>query len=331
MSPTKAQSRFDDRSGHIYFDGKIVPWRKANVHVLTNALHYAGSVFEGERAYGGVIFRSEDHSARLLRSAAAIYIPVDLTVSQIEAAKTAVLEANGLKDAYVRAVVWRGAGKMGVDPSGTGTHFAVAPWTDWTTYFDSKKLETGLSLSTVPTRRPPPNTMPVLHKVSGNYTMAQMAKTEASLRGADEALMLDWEGYVAESSATNIFFVKDGALFTPLADRFLPGLTREAVIAGALEEGYTVEYSRRITPEELMQADEVFLTGTAAEISPVGNIDGREFSVKGPVTGKLREMYNDIVRSDPRAVTDLVSRFASANGTPPSGGTVTNTLEPRPA
>ncbi|XBQ15578.1 MAG: branched-chain-amino-acid transaminase [Oceanicaulis sp.] len=264
---------FDDRDGFIHLDGALIPWREARTHLLTHALHYSTGVFEGERAYGGTIFRSRDHSERLLRSAEAIFLPLKVSVEEIERAKYATLEANGLTDAYVRAFAFLGSTKMGVDIAGAGdAHFAVAVWNDWASYVDPATRDKGVDLVTVPTRRPPPECMRVQAKAAGNYQISICAKAEAKAMGAFDALMLDWEGYVAESSGSNIFFVKDGAVFTPKADRFLNGLTRQTVIALCREAGLEVIDDRRVTPEELLAADEVFLTGSAFEVAPVMKI-----------------------------------------------------------
>ena len=277
---------FDERDGFIHVDGELVPWREAKTHLLTHALHYSSSVFEGERAYGGRIFRSREHSQRLLRSAEAIFLPMRVGLEEIERAKYEVLEANGFSDAYVRAFAFRGSRKMGVDArEGGPAHFAVAAWTDWASYFDPDKRAAGIDLVTVPTRRPPPQCMRVQAKAAGNYQISICAKAEAQAMGAFDALMLDWEGHVAESSGANIFFIKDGMLVTPRADRFLNGLTRQTVIEMCRESGWRVEDERRVSPEELLGADEVFLTGSAVEVTPVRQIthEGQsyEFETKG--------------------------------------------------
>lgn len=291
---------FDDRDGVIHLDGKLIDWRDAKTHLLTHALHYSSSVFEGERAYGGRIFRSRDHSERLLRSAEAIFLPMEAGVEEIERAKREVLEANGFKDAYVRAFAFLGSKRMGVDASQSGpAHFAVAAWTDWASYFDPEKTAQGLDLVTVPTRRPPPECMRVQAKAAGNYQISICAKAEAQAMGGFDALMLDWEGYVSESSGANIFFVKDGGLVTPKADRFLNGLTRQTVIELARKRGWTVDDERRILPDELFAADEVFLTGSAVEVVPVARIthegETHTFETKGKGL-EMAEAYAQLVR-----------------------------------
>lgn len=290
---------FDDRDGLIFLDGEIVPWREAQSHVLTHALHYSTSVFEGERCYNGKIFKSRQHSERLIKSAEMIFMDLPYSVDEIEDAKRQALEANGFTDAYVRAFAWFGGEMMGIDTSKCVTHFAVACWDDWQSYFDPKERKKGISLATVPTRRPPPNTMRVHAKSAGNYQISTCAKREAQKLGAYDALMLDWEGFISESSGANIFMVKDGSLITPNADRFLNGLTRQTVIEIARREGITVDDQRRITPEELFTADEILLTGSAAEISGVRSInhkgDMHNFTV-GNTTLLIAEAYSDLVR-----------------------------------
>lgn len=291
---------FDDRDGLIHVDGKLIDWREAQTHLLTHALHYSSSVFEGERAYGGKIFRSRDHSERLLRSAEAIFLPMAVDVDDIERAKREVLEANGFQDAYVRAFAFRGSRRMGVDAAQGGpAHFAVAAWTDWASYFDPEKTAQGLGLVTVPTRRPPPECMRVQAKAAGNYQVSICAKAEAQAMGGFDALMLDWEGYVSESSGANVFFVKDGVLVTPKADRFLNGLTRQTVIELARKRGWSVDDERRILPDELLAADEVFLTGSAVEVVPIARIthgsDTSTFETRGKGL-EMAEAYAELVR-----------------------------------
>lgn len=294
--------RFDDRDGFIHIDGRLVPWREARTHVLSHAIHYSSGVFEGERAYGGTIFRSRDHSQRLLNSAEAIFLPLEVGVEEIEAAKREVLDANGFTDAYIRAFAFLGSRRMGVDMNGAGSaHFAVAAWTDWASYFDPEKRAAGIDLVTVPTRRPPPQCVRVQAKAAGNYQVSICAKREAQRMGAFDALMLDWEGYVAESSGANLFFIKDGVIVTPKADRFLNGLTRQSVIEMCRKKGWRVEDERRVTPEELLSADEVFLTGSAVEVTLVSAITHEDqvyrFETKGDGL-KIAEDYAKLVRGE---------------------------------
>lgn len=284
---------FDDREGYIWMDGKMLPWRDANVHYLTHALHYGTQVFEGERAYDGNIFKSVAHSERLLRSAEIIHMPMEYSVEQIEEIKREVMEANGLENCYIRAAAWRGPEQMGIDVSGSHTHMAVAAW-DWGSYFDPEIRERGVSLMTSRYRKPAPDTAPTESKCAGLYVLSTMAKYEAQQKGFTDAFMHDFEGLVAESTGANVFLIKDGALHTPIADRFLNGLTRQTVIDLAGQLGIEVN-ERRIKPEEVESFEEIFLTGTAAEITPVGKIDDLTFDV-GPVTKKLHEAYEARVR-----------------------------------
>lgn len=292
---------FNDRNGKIFYDDKLVDWNEAQTHLLSHGLHYSTSVFEGERAYNGNIFKSRQHTQRLLHSAQQIFMPLELSEDFIENAKHETLNTMGLKNAYIRAFAWFGGEQMGIDTSQCKTHFAVAVWDDWESYFDPAERMKGISLATVPTRRPPPNTMRVHAKSAGNYQISVCAKREAQKLGAYDALMLDWENNVAESSGANLFFMKDGRLVTPSADRFLNGITRQTVIALAKAEGLEIDDTRRIRPEELMQADEIFLTGTAAEISGVRSIkheDGETYNFEiGPVTRRMMDAYGDLVRS----------------------------------
>ena len=284
---------FDDREGWIWLDGRMVAWRDAKVHVLTHALHYASSVFEGERAYGGVIFKSAAHARRLKASAEMLGFEIPWTVETIEAAKAEVLRRNGLVDAYVRPLAWRGADKLGVSGTGTRVHLAVAAW-EWPSYFDEGERMRGLRLDVAEYRRPDPATAPALAKASGVYMIATLSRERAERRGFADALMLDWLGRVAECTAANVFFVRDGALHTPIADCFLSGITRAAVIELARGLGLAV-IERRIWPDELPSFSECFLTGTAAEVAPSGAI-GEIAYTPGAVTTAILGAYADAVR-----------------------------------
>ncbi|MEZ5813747.1 MAG: branched-chain amino acid aminotransferase [Alphaproteobacteria bacterium] len=288
---------YDDRDGFIWMDGKMLPWREAKMHFLTHALHYGTQVFEGERAYSGRIFKSHEHSERLIHSADIIHMEMPYTAEEIDAIKEEVLKANGLENAYIRAAAWRGAEQMGIDVQGTKTHMAVAAW-DWGSYFDPKVREQGIKLKTSQWRKPAPNTAPTAAKTASLYNLSCMVKAEVKKEGFTDALMLDHEGYVAESTGANIFLIKDGTIHTPIPDRFLNGITRQTVIELAHQRGITVE-ERRIKPEELPSFDEVFLTGTAAEITAVGSIDDIQYGV-GPITRQLHEAYEDLVNGRTR-------------------------------
>lgn len=289
-----APKALDDRDGYIWMDGKMVSWREAKVHVLTHALHYATQVFEGERAYNGKIFKSQEHSERLAKSAGLIHLPMPYSLEVLEDAKREVLEANKLSNAYLRPMVWRGSESLGVDFSQTKPHAMIAAW-DWGRYFSPEIRDTGISLKTSRWRKPAPDTAPIHSKSSCLYNLSCMVKHESMQAGYTDGLMHDYEGYIAESTGANIFAVKDGALITPIADRFLNGLTRQTVLQIARDLGIKTE-ERRIRPEEMSSFEEIFVTGSAAEVTAVGKIDSHEYKV-GPVTRRLREAYEDLVQS----------------------------------
>ncbi len=285
---------YDDRDGVIWMDGALVPWRDAQVHVLTHALHYASSVFEGERAYGGRIFRSRDHSVRLKRSAEMIDFEIPWTIDQIESAKEEVLRASGLGDAYVRAVAWRGAGEdMGVASARNPVRLAVAAW-EWGAYYGDAKMQ-GAKLDISRWRRPDPATIPCHAKASGLYMICTMSKHAAEAKGCSDSMMFDHRGYVAEATGANIFFVRDGEVHTPLPDCFLDGLTRQTVIALLKARGVTV-HERHILPEELEGFEQCWLTGTAAEVTPVGEIGDYRFEV-GALAREIAAAYEAEVRA----------------------------------
>jgi len=286
---------FDDRDGYIWMDGKMLAWRDAKLHVLSHGLHYGGSVFEGERVYGGNIFKLREHSDRLRKSAEMLDFSVPFTVEEIENASKEVCEANDIVDGYVRPLAWRGTEQIAVSAQNCVTHVAIACWA-WPKYFFPKGGDDGgIALKTSKWRRPDPTTAPVQSKAAGNYAIGTMAKHEAESAGYDDALMLDFRGRVAESSGSNLFIVKDGKMKTPIPECFLNGLTRQTVMKLASEMGYEMEEGI-IMPEDLQHVDEIFVTGTAAELSAVSKIDDMEFKV-GPVTKKFQETYADLVRS----------------------------------
>ena len=284
---------YDDRDGKIWLDGQLVDWRSAQVHVLSHAMHYASSVFEGERAYGGKIFKSRAHSERLLASGKLIDFEIPYSVDDIEAAKEAALQANGLSDAYVRAFAWRGAGPdMGVASSRNPVRMAVAVWS-WGNYYGDAKMK-GAKLDIATWRRPDPATAPSQAKAAGLYMIATMSKHAAEAKGCRDAMMFDYRGYVAEATGANIFFVKDGEVHTPTADAFLNGITRQTVIEMLKEKGIRV-IERHIMPEELEGFEQCWLTGTAAEVTPVGQIGDYHFDV-GALTRDISESYEILVR-----------------------------------
>ena len=284
---------YDDRDGKIWLDGEMVEWRDANIHILSHALHYASSVFEGERAYNGKIFKSRQHSERLHDSANMIDFEIPWTVDQIEEAKYAVLKENGWDDAYVRAVAWRGAGEdMGVASARNPVRLAIAAW-EWGNYYGDAKYE-GAKLDISKWKRPSPETIPSHAKAAGLYMICTMSKHAAEAKGCSDALMYDYRGYVAEATGANIFFVKDGEVHTPKPDCFLNGITRQTVI-GMLADRQIKVHERHIMPEELGGFEQCWLTGTAAEVTPVGQIGDWKFEV-GDITRDIAESYEKLVR-----------------------------------
>jgi branched-chain amino acid aminotransferase len=285
---------YDDRDGFIWMDGKLVEWRSANVHILTHAMHYASAVFEGERCYNGRIFKSREHSERLRMSGELLDMPLPWTVEQIDAAKEEVLRANGLTDAYVRAIAWRGAGEdMGVSSRRNPIRMAVAAW-GWGNYYGDAKMK-GAKLDIAKWRRPDPQTIPHAAKAAGLYMICTMSKHAAEAKGCSDAMMFDYRGYVAEATGANIFFVKDGEVHTPLADCILNGITRQTVI-GMLRDMQVKVHERRILPEELEGFEQCWLTGTAAEVTPVGQIGDYTFEV-GDLTRRVATEYEKLVRA----------------------------------
>ncbi|MDV7144074.1 branched-chain amino acid aminotransferase [Tropicimonas sp. TH_r6] len=285
---------YDDRDGVIWMDGKLVPWRDANVHVLTHALHYASSVFEGERAYHGTIFKSREHSERLRKSAEMIDFEIPYSVDEIEAAKALILKESGLQDAYVRAIAWRGAGEdMGVASARNPVRMAVAAW-EWGAYYGDAKFK-GAKLDISKWKRPSPETIPSAAKAAGLYMICTMSKHAAEAKGCSDAMMFDYRGYVAEATGANIFFVRDGEVHTPLPDCFLNGITRQTVIEMLKQKGIEVK-ERHIMPEELEGFEQCWLTGTAAEVTPVGQIGDYSFDV-GALTRDIADSYEKMVRA----------------------------------
>ena len=285
---------YDDRDGFIWMDGQMVDWRDAKVHILTHAMHYASSVFEGERAYNGKIFKSVEHSERLKRSAQMIDFEIPFSIDEIEAAKAQVLAASGLQDAYVRAIAWRGAGEdMGVASARNPVRMAIAAWA-WGAYYGDAKMK-GAKLDISKWKRPSPETIPSHAKAAGLYMICTMSKHAAEAKGCSDAMMFDHRGYVAEATGANIFFVKDGEVHTPTPDCFLNGITRQTVIGMLKERGITV-HERHILPDELEGFEQCWLTGTAAEVTPVGQIGAYNFEV-GALTREIAESYEALVRA----------------------------------
>ena len=288
-----AAQHFDNRAGVIWMDGEYVPWADAKVHVLTHALHYASAVFEGERAYGGVIFRLDDHTRRLHESARLLGFEIPFSVEAINKACADLLARQGHSDAYVRPIAWRGSEMMGVAAQHNTIHLAVAVW-EWPSYFAPAERLKGLRLDLAKYRRPDPMTAPSKSKASGLYMICTISKHEAERKGYADALMLDWRGRVAEATGANVFFVKDGALHTPTPDCFLDGITRRTVIGLAKQRGLQVN-ERAIMPEEMATFEQCFLTGTAAEVTPVSEVGPYTFKV-GDITRMLMDDYSAAVQ-----------------------------------
>ncbi|MEL6244742.1 MAG: branched-chain amino acid aminotransferase [Pseudomonadota bacterium] len=281
---------YDDRDGLIWMDGEFINWRDAKVHVLTHGLHYASSVFEGERAYGGEIFKSLEHSQRLHKSAEILGFEIPFSVEQIEDAKREALLKSGLESAYVRPIAWRGSEMMGVSAQENTIHLAIAVW-HWGDYFADKMK--GIRMTHAQWKRPSPETAPSDSKAAGLYMICTMSKHAAEKEGYADALMLDWRGQVAEATGANIFFIRDGAIHTPTPDCFLNGITRRTAIALAKARQVDV-VERAIFPEELDTFSECFITGTAAEITPVAEIGAHRYT-PGEITGALVEDYDKLV------------------------------------
>lgn len=285
-----ASAPYHDRDGYIWMDGEFVPWRETTIHVLTHGLHYASSVFEGERAYGGHIFESRRHSERLHRSAKILGFELPYTVDEIEKAKKETLAKSGLENAYVRAFAWRGSEMMGVSAQNNRIHVAIAVW-HWGDYFADKMK--GIAMTHAQWRRPDPATAPCEAKAAGLYMICTLSKHAAEQNGFADALMLDWRGHVAEATGANIFFLQDGALHTPTPDCFLNGITRQTAIKLAKARQIEV-IERTIMPEELPDFSECFITGTAAELTPVRQIGEVDYK-PGEVTEALVTDYSDLV------------------------------------
>lgn len=294
-----AGTPFDQLSGDIWYDGEFVPWSDAKLHILSHGLHYGSSVFEGERAYGGRIFKSEEHTERLLESARTLGFEIPWTAEQINTAKEETLARMQLTDAYIRPVAWRGSEMMGISAQTNTIHLAIAAW-EWPSYFKPEERLKGIRLDMAEYRRPDPKTAPFKAKAAGLYMICTVSKHAAEQKGYTDALMLDWRGRVAECTGANVFFIREGKIHTPTPDCFLDGITRRTVIDLARERGIEV-IERAIMPEEIPEFEQCFVTGTAAEVTPVSEIAGTKFEV-GEIIETLMKDYDAAVRPDAPAL-----------------------------
>jgi branched-chain amino acid aminotransferase len=292
-----ALAPYDDRDGFIWMNGAMVPWRDARIHVLTHAMHYASCVFEGERVYDGRIFKLREHTLRLADSARKLGFDLPHDIATLEQACQQVVAANGISDGYVRPLAWRGPEMMGVSAQNCRINVGIAAWT-WPAYFTPEARLKGIRMTRAIYDRPAPNTAPTQSKAAGLYMICTLSKHAAEAKGYDDALMLDYRGYLAEGTGANLFLVIDGKLHTPLPDCFLDGITRQTVIGLARSRGIEV-IERHIKPEELSAAAEVFLTGTAVEVTPVREIDAHRFEV-GPITRQLIVDFDALTREPAR-------------------------------
>ena len=286
---------YDDRDGLIWMDGEMVPWREAKLHVLSHGLHYASAVFEGERAYNGVIYKLNEHSQRLYNGAKEMDFKIPYSVEQIDAACRQVVEENNLTECYLRPIAWRGSEMIGVSAQDTSIHLAIAAW-KWESYFPIDKRLKGIRVNWATYRRPDPMTAPSKTKATGLYMIGTLEKHRAESLGYTEALMLDWRGHVAECTSGNIFFVKGNELHSPTPDCFLDGITRQTIIELARRRGYSC-FDRTIMPEELSDFNECFMVGTAAEVTPIKEI-GEYMFQPGQITETLLRDYMEEVRRD---------------------------------
>ena len=288
------KKNFENRPGYIWLDGKFVRWNKAKIHVLTHGLHYASCVFEGARIYKGKIFKLKEHTKRLFFSSKILGFKLPYTEKAINRVCEQIIKKQNIKNGYLRPFAWRGSEMMAISAQNTTIHVAIATW-EMTTYFDKRKKFNGIKLQTSKWMRPQSNTAPTQAKAAGLYMICTLSKHIAEEKGFDDSLMLDFNGYVAESTGANIFFVKNNKLYTPVADCFLNGITRQTVIQLAKKNNIKV-IEKRILPKELLKADEIFLTGTAVEITPVSQIDNKKFKV-GEITQKLVSLFSNLIES----------------------------------
>ena len=288
---------FDNREGWIWMNGAFIPWKEATSHIITQGLHYASAVFEGERAYGGKIFKSEEHTKRLFNSAKIIGMKIPYTEDEITSVKNELIKKMNKNNCYIRPVVWRGSQQMGLSTNNADINVAIALWDDWASYFKIEDRLAGLKLITSPWKRPAPDTAPFDAKASGPYIICTMSKQYAEDKGYNDALMLDYRGYVAEGTGANIFFIKGREIHTPIPDCFLNGITRQTVIALARDKGFTL-IEKHLLPEDIGNYDEAFLTGTAAEITPIKSIDEIIYNTgDNTVSYQLMNDFTNLVNS----------------------------------
>lgn len=292
---------YHDRDGFIWFDGQLVPWRDAKVHILTHAMHYASAVFEGERAYEGEIFKLREHSERLIEGAGIMDFTIPYSAEQIDQACRDVIRANNLSDCYLRPIAWRGSEMMGVSAQAAKIHLAVAAW-NWGSYFPMEQRLKGIRIAFAQYRRPAPDSAPFRAKAAGLYMICTIEKHRAERAGYSDALMLDYRGHVAECTGANVFFIKDGAIHTPTPDCFLDGITRRTVIDIAKARGIAV-IERTILPQDLGSFSECFITGTAAEVTPVSEIGDHRYK-PGQITEMLLNDYMKLVRPKKQAAAE---------------------------
>jgi branched-chain amino acid aminotransferase len=301
-----------DRDGFIWYDGKLVPWRDATTHVLTHSLHYGLAVFEGVRAYktvdGTAIFRLKEHTDRLFNSAHIYRMPMPWDKATILEAQKEVVRANKLESCYLRPIAFYGSEKMGVSPRGAKTHVAIAAW-PWGAYLGEEGMEKGIRVKTASFARHHVNVTMARAKFAATYANSILANMEATENGYDEALLLDVDGFVAEGAGENVFIVKDGVIYEPEIASALIGITRHSVITLARELGYTV-VSKRLTRDDIYIADEAFFTGTAAEVTPIRELDNRQIGSgsRGPVTTKLQSLFFDVVNGKVPAHADWLAK-----------------------
>ncbi len=285
---------YADLNGFIFFDGEIVEWKKAKLHVLSHGLHYASSVFEGERSYNKKVFKEIEHTNRLIHSAKSLGFDLPYNLEEIIKIRKMVIDANNISDGYIRPVAWRGSEMMGISAQDNTIHFALAAW-EWPSYFSPEAKLKGIKLNISKWKRPDPSTAPVNTKAAGLYMICTLSKHEAERQGFDDSLMLDYRGYIAEATGANIFFVKDEELHTPIADCFLNGITRQTIITIAKEQGINV-IEKRIRLQDLKNYQECFVTGTAAEVTPVNQIGDYKFT-PGLICKNLIENYTVLTKN----------------------------------